>query len=118
MSPALHKGDDCGISWQYASVTASPNYIIAMRFIVDGKLAFQVQGFFQTSMYVADEAFRGYIHVKCGKPGTNPDPVPTPDPTGPSYLYGNVYSYIIQARDSANMKAANYGVVYCPPKGK
>jgi hypothetical protein len=27
---------------------------------------------------------------------------------------GNAYAYTIRARDSANLKSANYGTAYCP----
>lgn len=106
------KGDECAISFYYLSVNASPNYMIWMRVRLGNQLVFHAQGFFQTSMYVPGEQI-GEIKVKCGKPGTTPDPKPSPNP---ATLYGNSYSYTVDARDSAGLSSANYGTVLCPPK--
>ena len=62
------------------------------------------QGFFQTSMYVPfgmhDRGFR----VACGAPGAGGDP-----------NRGFNYAWTIRAKDSANLGAANYGSISCPP---
>jgi hypothetical protein len=33
---------------------------------------------------------------------------------GGNTILGNAYAYTIRARDSAGLKSANYGTVYCP----
>lgn len=106
------KGNDCVISWYYMSVGASPNYMIEAWFLVDGALVSRVAGFFQTSMYVPAEQLE--FPVKCGGAGMTPLPEPTPFPGMPPY--GRTYSWTIRARDSANLSAANYGSVTCPPR--
>jgi len=96
--------DTCFINWYYQSVSASPNYMIAMTTTINsiGIVAYS-QGFFQTSMYVPyDMADRGY-KVACGPLGAGGHPA-----------LGNAYAWTIRARDSSNLKSANYGTVYCP----
>ena len=61
------------------------------------------QGFFQTSMYVPHTMLGKGFKVSCGALGEGGNP-----------LLGNAYAYTIRARDSANLKSANYGTVYCP----
>jgi len=112
------KKNECAISWYYLSVSASPAYILSMRVLVgpqggERKLVYHVTGFFQTSMYVPHDMIGDSIKVPCGKAGTSPDPEPSPSP---GYLYGAVYNYTIQARDSSNQTTSNYGTVRCPPK--
>jgi hypothetical protein len=97
--------DECFINWYYMSVSASPSYIISMTATLNefGYVA-RYHGFFQTSMYAPyDMNPRGY-KVACGAPDTGGDP-----------LLGKSYPYTIRARDSAGLKSANYGTVYCPP---
>lgn len=97
--------DECFINWYYMSVTADPNYMITMTMAVNdiGPLA-RFHGFFQTSMYVPYAMNpRGY-KVACGVAGAGSDPD-----------WGAAYAYTIRARDSAGLKSANYGTVYCPP---
>jgi hypothetical protein len=97
--------DACWINWYYLSVTADPNYMICMEVTINdiGKVS-RSQGFFQTSMYVPfgmhDRGFR----VACGAPGAGGDP-----------NRGFIYSWTIRAKDSANLGAANYGSISCPP---
>jgi hypothetical protein len=107
------KGNECAISWYYLSVNAAPNYMIWLRVRIGEKLVFNTQGFFQTSMYIPGEQLGDSIRVPCGKPGSSPDPKPSPNPVT---LYGNTYSYTIDARDSSGLGSANYGSVACPPK--
>ena len=96
--------NNCYINWYYLSVSASPNYMISMTVILNnvGPVA-QVQGFFQTSMYVPYNMLGQGFRVACGSPGAGGDPA-----------MGNSYAYTIRARDSANLSSANYGTVYCP----
>jgi hypothetical protein len=97
--------NECYINWYYLSVSASPNYMITMTAVLNnfGPVA-HTQGFFQTSMYVPYNMLGRGFKVACGAPGAGGDPP-----------LGNAYAYTIRARDSANLSAANYGTVYCPP---
>jgi hypothetical protein len=109
------KGNQCAITFYYFSVSADPNYMIYLRLLLGNKVVFHTGGFFQTSMYVPYNMI-GDILVPCGKEGSVPDPVPAPTPGSGPYPYGSSYGYTIQAGDSANLKSANYGTVYCPAK--
>ena len=96
--------DICWINWYYLSVGADPNYMICMEVTLNniGKVS-HYQGFFQTSMYVPyNMSDRGY-RVACGALGAGGDPA-----------LGNSYTYTIRAKDSNNLRSANYGTVYCP----
>ena len=108
--------DICYINWYYLSVDANPNYMIGMSVTMNatGAVA-STQGFFQTSMYVPYNMFGTGFKVQCGPPQfadpANPcSPTPCTDPK----VMGNAYAYTIRARDSANLKSANFGTVYCP----
>jgi len=96
--------DACYINWYYISVSASPNYVITMTATINdiGPVA-HYQGFFQTSMYAPFNMQDRGIKVKCGKLGAGGNPG-----------LGNAYAWTIKARDSAGLKSANYGTVYCP----
>jgi hypothetical protein len=96
--------DACYINWYYMSVSANPNYMVAMTVTVNtvGIVA-KLGGFFQTSMYVPHDMFGQGFKVACGAPGAGGDP-----------NLGNAYSWTIQARDSSNLSSANYGTAYCP----
>lgn len=96
--------DACYINWYYASVNAAPNYMITMTMEVNaiGPVA-NVQGFFQTSMYVPYSMLGEGIKVACGDLGEAGRP-----------RLGKAYAWTIRGRDSAGLKAANYGTVYCP----
>ena len=96
--------NDCYINWYYMSVDASPNYMISMTVSLNnvGPVA-NVQGFFQTSMYVPYNMLGNGFRVQCGSPGSGGDPG-----------MGSSYAYTIRARDSSNLSSANYGTVYCP----
>ncbi len=96
--------DVCYINWYYLAVDASPNYMICMEVTINaiGKVSAS-RGFFQTSMYVPyNMHYRGF-KVQCGPLGGGGDP-----------NRGNAYAYTIRAQDSASLKSANYGTVYCP----
>jgi hypothetical protein len=67
-----------------------------------GRVA-QVNGFFQTSMYVPYNMLGEGFQVACGAPGAGGNP-----------NLGNAYAWTLRARDSANLGSANYGTVYCP----
>ena len=96
--------DACYINWYYISVSASPNYVITMTATINdiGPVA-HYQGFFQTSMYAPFNMQDRGIKVKCGALGVGGNPE-----------LGNAYAWTIKARDSAGLKSANYGTVYCP----
>jgi hypothetical protein len=96
--------DGCYLNWYYMSVSASPNYMIAMTVTVNavGVVA-RVGGFFQTSMYVPHNMLGDGFKVPCGAPGAGGNP-----------SLGNAYAWTINARDSSNLKSANYGTAYCP----
>jgi hypothetical protein len=99
--------DVCYINWYYMSVSASPNYIITMTATINdiGPVA-HFQGFFQTSMYAPYNMQDRGFKVACGPVGAGGNPI-----------LGNAYAWTIRARDSAGLKSANYGTVYCPPFG-
>lgn len=95
---------DCYLTWQYLRVSAgSSSYIISMTVSIDGRLRAAHQGFFQSGMYVPGDLYQPGLKVACGSPGDGGDP-----------KLGRNYSYTIRARDSAGLKAANYGSVLCP----
>jgi hypothetical protein len=97
--------DACYLTWYYMSVDANPNYMISMTVTINtiGIVA-KIGGFFQTSMYVPYNMLGNGFKVACGSPGAGGNP----------YL-GKAYSWTINARDSSNLKSANYGTSYCPP---
>lgn len=96
--------DVCKINWYYMSVNASPNYMITMTVkLNDIGLVSRVNGFFQTSMYVPYNMLGDGFQVACGALGAGGNP-----------KLGNAYPWTIRARDSAGLKSANYGTVYCP----
>jgi len=95
---------ECYIQWNYLSVAASsPSYIISMTVSIDGRLRANHSGFFQTSMFVPGEMYDPGFRVTCGFPGA-----------GGVAGMGNTYSYIIRARETSGLAAANYGSVTCP----
>ncbi len=91
----------CYIVWDYLYATSDPNYMITMTVTIDDRARARYQGFFQTSMYVPSKL--ATFRVACGIPGTGGDP-----------NWGLSHSYVIRARDTAGLKAANYGQVFCP----
>ena len=96
--------NNCFINWFYLSVDAAPNYMITMTLTLNaiGVVA-HTQGFFQTSMYVPYNMLDRGIRVPCGALGSGGNP-----------QLGAAYAYTVRARDSAGLKSANYGTVYCP----
>lgn len=96
--------DTCYIEWNYLAVTASSSqYIISMTVSIDGKLRAYYAGFFQTSMYVPADFHKPGFMVTCGKKGASGYP-----------NLGKSYSYILRARETGGLAAANYGSVTCP----
>jgi hypothetical protein len=91
----------CLLTWNYMYADASPNYMITMTVGIDDKARARYNGFFQTSMYVPNEMMT--FRVSCGAPGSGGDP-----------LLGANHSYVLRARDSVGLRAANYGSVTCP----
>ena len=96
--------DECFINWYYLNVDATPNYMISMTVAINsiGTLA-NIQGFFQTSIYVPYNMLGDGFKVACGSKGASGNP-----------LLGNGYAYTIRARDTAGLSSANYGTTYCP----
>lgn len=96
--------NECFINWYYLSVDANPNYMISMTVAINefGEVA-RYNGFFQTSMYAPYNMNPLGYKVACGALGSGGAPG-----------WGKAYAYTIRARDSANLKSANYGTVYCP----
>ncbi len=96
--------DVCYLNWYYMYVDASPNYMIAMTATVNtvGIVA-KMGGFFQTSMYAPYNMFDKGFKLACGPLGAGGNP-----------NLGNAYAWTITARDSSNLKSANYGTAYCP----
>jgi hypothetical protein len=102
--PVPHR-DTCYINWNYLQVSASTSqYIISMTVAIDQRLRAYYSGFFQTSMYVPYDMQSPGFRVACGPPGAGGNP-----------QWGNTYSYVIRARETGGLKAANYGSVTCPP---
>jgi hypothetical protein len=96
--------NSCNINWYYLSVGADPNYMITMTVVLnDYGIVANMNGFFQTSMYVPYNMLGQGFKVPCGALGA-----------GGNSKLGNAYAYTIRARDSANLGSANYGTVYCP----
>lgn len=94
----------CYIEWNYLYVTASSSqYIVSMTVSIDDRLRAYHAGFFQTSMYVPSQMYAPGFKVSCGAPGV--DGVPG---------MGNIYNYVIRARETGGLSAANYGSVTCP----
>ena len=96
--------DTCFIQWYYLYVNAAPaTYIISMTVAIDGRLVANHQGFFQSSMFVPGELYGSGFEVSCGVPGAAGNP-----------FLGRTHSYVLRARDSNGLAAANYGSVTCP----
>jgi len=96
--------DACFINWEYLYVyTSAPAYMISMTVAIDGQIRANHQGFFQTSIYVPSQMLSPGFRVTCGAPGAGVNP-----------WLGNSYAYTLRARDTDNLKAANYGTVTCP----
>ncbi len=96
--------DQCYINWYYLSVSASPHDVVAMTVTLNQiGVVGRISGFFQTSMYVPHNMLGNGIKVACGPLGAGGKP-----------NLGNAYAFTINARDSTNLTAGNYGTVYCP----
>jgi hypothetical protein len=96
--------DACYINWYYMQVDASPDYVISMTAKINAiGIVGSYQGFFQTGMYVPFSMNSQGFRVPCGDLGSGGNP-----------QLGSAYAWTIRARDSAGLKPANYGTVYCP----
>jgi hypothetical protein len=94
----------CRIAWEYLYVTADAGqYILDMTVEIDGRFRALMQGFFQTYVYVPAEMLAPGFGVPCGAPGAGGDP-----------NRGAAISYVLRARESSGLSAANYGTVWCP----
>lgn len=101
--PAVGTGA-CFIQWDYLYVTAaSGSYIISMTVTIDGRIRAYHSGFFQSWMYIPAEMTDPGYKVACGAP-VGGDPA----------SWGNSYSYVLRARETSGLSAANYGTVRCP----
>ncbi len=107
-SPTCYQPDPtqnvCYITWYYLSVSAAPDYMIAMTTTLNtiGVVAY-TSGFFQTSMVIPYNMLGQGIKVPCGSLGSGGNP-----------NLGLAYGYTIRARDSNGLTSANYGTIYCP----
>ncbi|NUM49174.1 MAG: hypothetical protein HUU38_31120 [Anaerolineales bacterium] len=96
--------DVCYIQWQYLNVTASPGqYIISSTITLDGHLQAFVSGFFQSSMFLPGTMLTPGFRVPCGAPGASGNPA-----------RGFDYAFILRARETGGLSAANFGTVSCP----
>jgi hypothetical protein len=102
-SRAVAGTNACTIEWNYFSVNAGSNYMLTMTVSIDGKIRANTQGFFQNSMYIPGDLLARGFQVDCGLPGASGDPA-----------LGQAHSYILRAKDSTGLSAANYGSVTCP----
>lgn len=94
----------CAIGWQYLYVTAGASqYLIDMTVEIDGRLRAVMAGFFQTWMFVPADMLTPGFSVPCGAPGEGGDP-----------NRGAAVPYVVRARETGGLTAANYGTAYCP----
>jgi hypothetical protein len=101
---AAVNSETCFVEWSYLYVTAGAGqYILDMRINIDGRVRSFSQGFFQTYMYIPADMYEPGFAVPCGLAGAG----------GVANL-GNLYSYLISARDSAGQTATSIGSLYCP----
>jgi hypothetical protein len=101
--PAAETGA-CYIQWDYLQVAASSSqYIISMTVTIDERLRAYHSGFFQTSMFVPGQMYDPGFRVTCGFPGA-----------GGAAGMGNTFSYVVRARETGGLAAANYGSITCP----
>lgn len=92
----------CTIQWRYLNVTAaSGSHVISMTVSIDNQIRAYHAGFFQNNMYIPGNMTGTGYEVTCGYP------------QGDAGL-GNTYSYIVRARETSGLGAANYGSVTCP----
>ncbi len=96
--------DTCFIEWAYLYVTAGTgHYMIDMRVEIDGRLRAFTQGFFQDYMYIPAEMVGPGFAVPCGLPGASGLPT-----------LGNVYGFVIRARDTSSQTSTSSGTISCP----
>ncbi len=99
-----YQRDYCQVQFNYLYVTAATNqYIISMSVRIDNRIRGYYSGFFQNYMYVPSDMNGAGFNVRCGQIGSGGNP-----------NLGKAYSYIIRARETGGLGAANYGTVYCP----
>jgi hypothetical protein len=99
-----YQRDHCQVNFNYLYVTAATNqYIISMSVRIDNRIRGYYSGFFQNYMYVPADMNGAGFRVRCGQIGSGGNP-----------NLGKAYSFIIRARETGGLSAANYGTVYCP----
>jgi len=95
----------CYIEWSYLYVSASSGQnVISMTVSIDDHLRAYHAGFFQSAMYIPGSMTAPGYQVTCGGPGSSGNDE-----------WGQTYSYVIRARETGGLSAANYGAVTCPP---
>jgi len=94
----------CWLSWEYLYVAADAGqYLVEMTVEIDGRLRAVMQGFFQTYAFVPAEMLAPGFAVPCGAPGDGGDP-----------NRGAAVAYVLRARETGGLTAANYGTAWCP----
>lgn len=94
----------CYVQWSYIQVFASSSqYIERLTVTIDGRVRAYYGGFFQNWMAVPAGMQPGGFKVVCGFAGVSGDPD-----------YGYQYPYVVRARETGGLSAANYGTVQCP----
>lgn len=96
--------DACYITWQYLYVSAGTSqYLISMTINISNQNRAYFAGFFQNQMTIPGDMLGKGFRVACGTPGSGSVPG-----------FGRQYSYVIRARETGGLGAANYGSVTCP----
>lgn len=96
--------DVCYIKWYYLSVNSAPaTYMDTMTVTLSNKTVANIQGFFQSSLYVPHTMYDRGFRVECGALGSGGRP-----------NLGKGYPYVIRARDSNGLRSTNSGTIYCP----
>lgn len=94
----------CYIQWNYLNVTAdSGSYIISTTVTINNRLRAYHSGFFQSSMFIPEDMTAPGYRVACGPPGS-----------GNIAGLGQTYPYVIRARETSGLSAANAGSITCP----
>jgi hypothetical protein len=96
--------ETCLIEWSYLYVTAGAGqYMVEMKIAIDGRLRAYSQGFFQDYLYIPSDMYEPGLEVPCGPPGAGGVP-----------NLGNLYSFVITARDTSGGTTTSSGTLHCP----
>lgn len=94
----------CYVNWYYLYVESAPaTYMVTMTITLNNRTITNIQGFFQSSMYVPHTMYDRGFRVECGPLGSGGKP-----------NLGKSYNYTIRARDSNGLGATNSGTIFCP----